>query len=171
MSEIEEIRKKLPEGPTKLDPKGLFSQDRGERAYYVGAATTDSVLLPLTRDGFEALLERAAGQFTPPLPVDNSVRKVFSGWVHHIENNKNATSIEEVGRILYKSIANSLTWTVDQEIKMVEQESLAQARAEAQKKADDERKAAKIAEREIKQATKASRRTTVRSKPDESEAT
>ncbi len=108
---------KSAESADMTDPKAFFLTDRGERAYYAAAKASDEVLLPLTRDGFEALLERVCGQFTPALPVDDSTRKVFSGWVHHIENQVNTATIERLGKILYKSVSNALTWTIDQEIK------------------------------------------------------
>lgn len=108
---------KSPEVADMTDPKAFFLTERGERAYYAAVKPTDEVLLPLTRDGFEAMLERVCGQFTPPLPMDDSTRKVFSGWVHHIANEVNTTTIERMGKILYKSVSNALTWTIDQEIK------------------------------------------------------
>lgn len=167
-NEVEETPVKLPTGPKK-DPKDFFKLDRGERAAYFAAGPTDSVLLPLTRDGYEALLERATGQFSPPLPMDDSVRKVFSGYVHHMVNELNTITIEQIGKVLWKSISNALTWEIDQEIKTKQVEELTQLRAAAQKAADDKRREEKIAAKEIKQASKASRRMTVATKPNEAE--
>lgn len=148
-----------------VDPKAFFATDRGERAYYEAAAPTDVVLLPLTRDGFEAMLEAVCGQFKPTLPIDDSTRKVFSGWVHHIANEVNTATIEGLGKILYKSLSNALTWTIDQEIKQKHQKiANEKAHEEALKK-----RAEKIAERNQKYK-KAGSRVTVTPKKNETEA-
>lgn len=146
-----------------IDPKAFFLIDRGEREYYKKALPTDVVLLPLTRDGFEAMLEAVCHQFTPPLPIDDSTRKVFSGWVHHIANELNTTTIELIGKILYKSISNALTWTIDQEIKKKGQDAANEA---AHKEALAKRQE-KLAAKEERYGKKAGKRVTVTTKKNE----
>lgn len=97
----------------------IFDQDRGERAYYEKMPPTEAILLPLTKDGFEALLERVA--MSRNLPVDDAARAVFAGYVHHIPNEQDTTTIETLGKMFHKSISNSTTWRIDQEIKLKRQ--------------------------------------------------
>lgn len=128
----------------------LFDQDRGERATYKAAKPTDDVLLPITRDGFEAFIEVCVNQFTPPLPIDDSIRKVLSGYVHHMTNEQNTTTIEKMSKVLYKSISNALTWTIDQQIKQKVQKELATNQEALKLKAVSE----KIAKAEEKRTRK-----------------
>lgn len=171
MKKSEKIADSAAEIDQKLvDPKAFFATDRGERAYYLGAGLTEEVRLPLTRDGFEAMLEAVCGQFTPPLPVDDSTRKVFSGWVHHIENEVNTTTIEKMGKILYKSVSNALTWTIDQEIKKKGMDAAAKAQQEADEKCRVElvaQRQAKLAEKEKKYGKKGKTHVTVTPKKNE----
>lgn len=98
------------------DKKAFFDKERGERELYTITAPPDvEIPLPLTRDGFEALIERSAA--CHGLPVDDSIRSVLAGWIHHIPNDQHTTTINKVAGILYKSISNALTYTIDQEIK------------------------------------------------------
>lgn len=156
--------KPLPVGFKKpnLDPLGYFDVDRGEPAYYENATTTDSVFFPLTRAGVTALLNRAASQFSPPLPTDAAAMKILTGWVHHVDRKTATTTIQEISHVLYKSLANALTWTVDQEIKMVEQEELDKKRAAAKALAESEN-AQKIAEKRNAKSAKRAERSAKRS--------
>lgn len=144
-------------------PVDFFLIDRGERALYESADLDVEVLLPVTRDGFEALLECASKLFTPPLPVDDSIRKVFAGYVHHMTNETSTTTKAKIGAILYKSIANALTWTMDQEIKAKQQAEI-KAVQEKEKALADE---AKKTQAEAKRALKVIRRTKYKNGEDE----
>lgn len=155
-----------------MDPKDdFFKKDRGERGIYEAAKPSDEVLLPLTRDGFEAILERATGLFHPPLPVDDSIRKVFAGYVHHMPNEISTITIEKVGSVLFKSISNALTWTLDQEIKQKAQQEIAekQAKLRAEFEAQEAEKAKDKASE--KRQRKAAKRVTIAESPDVKEAT
>lgn len=132
----------------------LFDQDRGERAAYKAAQPTDEILLPITRDGFEAMIEVCVNQFTPPLPVDDSIRKVLSGYVHHMTNEESVTTIKKMSAVLYKSISNSLTWTIDQEIKRKVQKQLAEQEEALKLKAVTEKIAKAKDKRERKSKVK-----------------
>lgn len=98
----------------------IFDQDRGERDFYLKAPVDVQIRLPLTKDGFEALLERVASERS--LPVDDAARMVLAGYVHHIPNEQDTTSIETLGKIFHKSVSNSTTWRIDQEIKLKRQQ-------------------------------------------------
>ncbi len=106
----------------------IFEQDRNERQMYNDAAIDEEVELPLTKDGFEALLERAAGYYT--LPVDDLMRQVLAGYIHHVPNEQNTAVLEQIAKVLHKSVSNSTTWRIDQEIKQ-------KFRDEADKKAKE----------------------------------
>lgn len=95
----------------------FFTSERFERQKFMEANPTEVLPLPLTRAGFDALMERVCGQFSPPLPNEDSGRKVITAWIHHIANDVNTFTIESLGKVLWKSLSNSLTWQIDQEIK------------------------------------------------------
>lgn len=94
----------------------IFDQDRGERGTYTLSAFEDEVRLPITKDGFEALLEISAN--VNKLPVDDAMRSVLAGYVHHIPNEKATTTVKTIADMLYKSVSNTLTWQIDQEVKL-----------------------------------------------------
>ncbi len=143
------------------DPKEFFNIDRGERQVYEAAGPTDQVLLPLTRDGHAAMLELAVKQFNPPLPIDDSMSKVFTQYAHHLANETNFTTIETVGKVLYKSLVNALTWTLDQEIKEKQRKQFEEAQRKAKEEFDRLQKDEAMRKREMKQVKKAGRRMTV----------
>lgn len=109
-----------------MTKEDVFTQERGEREQYLLAETEDEILLPITKDGFEALLSAAASRYS--LPVDDSMRSVLAGYVHHIENEKNTTTMSQISRVLYKSVANALTWSIDQDIKEKRRQAMAAAK-------------------------------------------
>jgi len=94
----------------------IFDQDRGEKGHYMEADIDDEIELPLTKEGFYALLERVTSVYT--LPQDDTMIQVLAGYVHHIPNEKNTSTIRQLATVCYKSVANSTTWRIDQEIKM-----------------------------------------------------
>lgn len=133
-------------------PHSFFVMDRGERAYYETSGASDPVRLPVTRDGFEALLGRAATQFDPPIPLTDSLRIVFAGFVHSIDRAVNTTTIEAVSKALFKSISNALTWIIDQELKAKKQAEIAAMQAKMKADAEElERNAKKEAAAEKRQ--------------------
>ena len=93
----------------------IYDQNRGEREYYLTCWVGSKIKLPLTKDGFEALLERVTEY--RDLPLDDASRAVIAGYVHHIANEQDFTTIKILGKILHKSVSNSTTWRIDQEIK------------------------------------------------------
>lgn len=137
--------------------ENFFVKDRGERAYYKAASASDPVRLPLTRDGFEAMLELSASQFDPPLPVNDSMRAVFAGYVHHLTNETNITSIETIGKILYKSVTNALTWTIDQEVKKKRQDEATAFAAKCKADAEEAERKAKVESAADKRQKKANK--------------
>lgn len=134
----------------------IYEQDRGEKECYLAAKKDDVVGLPLTKTGFEGMLEAAAKIYN--LPIDNQMRQVLAGYVHHLGNDKNETTLQEIARVLYKAISNTTTWRIDQEIK--EAHRLMVAAQEAEMKAKREQMAIDDAKakREAKEEKKAKMR-------------
>jgi hypothetical protein len=93
----------------------IFNQDLGERAVYSTIEANHVIELPLTRDGFEGLLERAAKEYN--LPIDDMMRLVLVAHIHHIANNENTTTISNMAKLMHKSVTNSTTWRIGEEIK------------------------------------------------------
>lgn len=93
----------------------IFNRGLGERQEYEASEFSEEILLPITKDGFECLLEIAAHAIN--VPLDDKLRSVFAGYVHHIGNEKNTITIEQICSVLHKSISNQLTWEIDQQIK------------------------------------------------------
>jgi hypothetical protein len=94
----------------------IFEQDRNERNHYMECPLDEEVELPLTKDGFEALLERATSIYA--LPMDDAMKQVFAGYIHHIPNEQNTITIKLLAKVFYKSVANSTSWRIDQETKL-----------------------------------------------------
>lgn len=149
---------KVQDQAPKPSPRDFFKSDRGERETYMAAALTDTVLLPLTYDGYEAFIERACKQFTPALPIDDSIRKVFCTYVHHIASEVNTTTIEAMGKVLWKSLTNALTWEIDQEVKAKARVEIMAAQAKAQAAYDEQKKQEAIAKREMKSAKRSAKK-------------
>lgn len=94
----------------------IYESDRGERAYY--EKTRDpkvSMKLPITRDGIESILEQVTSSMD--IPLDDTIRQVFCGHVHHLPTTENSLSFETVMRVLHKHMANHATYLMDQETK------------------------------------------------------
>lgn len=96
-----------------MDRDDLFEQDRGEN--YDSVKVGQEINLPMTRPGFERLLTVLSERFG--VPADDGCRQVLAGYVHHIPNEADTADFNTLGRVLRKSIANGLTWKIDQEIK------------------------------------------------------
>ncbi len=105
----------------------VFGQDRQERIKYMSAETEAEIMLPLTQDGFNALLEATAS--IHELPVDNLSREVLAKYLNHLSNQQETTTIKELSDRLYRAFSHALTWKIDMEVKI---ENQAQARKEAE---------------------------------------
>lgn len=107
----------------------LYQSDRGEREYYESKRSLkERIRLPLTKDGLEALLEMATKALD--IPLDDTTRQVFAGYVHHLDQTENSTTLGEVGKVLYKNMANFSTWKLDQDSKIAAAEKQAAKLAE-----------------------------------------
>jgi hypothetical protein len=97
----------------------VFFQDRKEREYYFHLKSTHNVdhevLSPLTRDGFEALLEVCCAEHD--LPVNDSMRSCLVAALHGIPRGSNTTTLNAMAKTLYQAFSNANTWQIDQEIK------------------------------------------------------
>ena len=71
-------------------------------------------------------------------PLDDTVRQVFCGYVHHLDQTVKTTSLGAVGDLLWKHFANNATWTMDQETKKNQRDESARlAKAKEVKDATD----------------------------------
>ena len=95
----------------------FYKTDRKERNYYL-TTEDENVYLPLTNDGFEALLEIAAKQYD--LLVDNRLRSLLAGYIHHIPSDEITMDFDKMTKVLYKSYSNSMTYEIDQKAKKEE---------------------------------------------------
>lgn len=95
----------------------FYKQERGERTYYETCGDED-VLLPLTNDGFEALLEMAAKEHD--LIIDNRLRSLLAGYIHHIPSEEITVNFVKLANAMYKSFSNSMTYDIDQKAKAEE---------------------------------------------------
>lgn len=109
----------------------VAASDRGERAYYESKKSLkELVRLPITEDGVESLLEMVTGALE--IPLDDTTRQVFAGYVHHLPSTTKHTTYGEVGALLYKHMANHVTWKIDQATK--EKARLAKEKKDAEAK-------------------------------------
>lgn len=109
----------------KSTRKDLYeSTSRKEREYYENLRSLKQpIKLPITKDGIEALLFMVTESLD--VPLDDTLREVFCGYVHHIENSENTSSLSEIGKYIWKHYSNSATWMMDQECKEKRREELA----------------------------------------------
>jgi len=140
------------------DQVSFFDKPRGEVDKYKTCGIDDEVLMPVTREGFEAFIERCVNEFVPPLPFDDSIRKVFAGYIHHLENEVNTITVRQISKVLYKSIANAMTWTMDQEVKAKLQREHNERVKKAQAIADEQAKQNALAKKAAKQERKSARK-------------
>lgn len=114
----------------------LFESDRGERKYYESKRSLkEKIRLPLTLDGCETILEMATGFLE--IPLDDTLRQVFCGYVHHMGQTQHTTTLGEIGNLLYKHMSNAVTWKLDQDTKdriRTKQIAVAEASKEAASK-------------------------------------
>lgn len=94
--------------------KEFFEQQGFEKGSYTYEDIGDLVDLPVTREGFEALLQRALE--VGGLPLNDEARMVFCGLVHHIQRDTATTTIQTLATHLRKHLANALTTMIYNEI-------------------------------------------------------
>lgn len=95
----------------------FYSSERGEKEYFEGIAIVDeSVIVPLTREGFEALAKRATDMHN--LILDDPIRSLIAGYIHHIPSNKIIFNMQDLCYVIYKGVSNNLTFAIDQEAKL-----------------------------------------------------
>lgn len=109
----------------------LFTSDRNERAIYNKAIPEYEVPVPLTNDGFEALLETAAALYN--LPIDDTARQTVAVFIHHLAPEENLITVDKIAKVIYKSCANQLTWEIDQGLKAKKQAERIKMLEEAQR--------------------------------------
>lgn len=123
----------------ELTREDVFTSDRGEREYYESRKSlTEKVRLPLTLDGCEALLEQVTGALE--IPLDETTRQVFCGYIHHLPQTMRSTTYGEIGGLLYNHMAKAVTWKLDQNTKEL------RAKKETLLKASEEKPELKLAE-------------------------
>lgn len=136
----------------------VFDQDRGERAYYSEflmckpAQRSESIFLPLTKDGFEALMELVCEAFN--LPLDDGMRSVLAGYVHHLSNETNTSTIDQLGKVLWKSVSNVTTWRIDQDIKIARNKAIKEKHDKEQADLVEQEKLTAVAKLEAKKNRK-----------------
>ncbi len=97
----------------------FYNFERGERSYYESLDDMEGeAYLPLTFDGFEALLKVVAD--VNDLPVDNRLRSLLAGYIHHIPSDEITLDLEKLAKAFYKSFSNSMTYDIDQKAKAEE---------------------------------------------------
>lgn len=94
----------------------VFTSDRGERKYYESKRSLkEQIRLPLTLDGCEALLEMVTKALE--IPLDETTRQVFAGYVHHLPQTVKHTTFGDIGSLLYNHMSKAVTWKLDQNAK------------------------------------------------------
>lgn len=136
--------------------KNLMESDRGEREYYEKAEHTQLVRVPITRAGFEALVEFACRAVD--IPVTDPMRNVAVGFLHHLETTTFETTIKDVSAALYKSLSNHMTYSIDQEIKAAANKELAEEREKQRQAIEDLEKQRKIEAAQEKRTKKSAKK-------------
>lgn len=93
----------------------FFKQDR-QKNKYQAQIFSEEVSVPVTIPEFEELLSQAAA--VHELVVDDKLRSILAGYIHHIPNDQCTLTIEKVSKVLLKSVSNDITWIIDQEVKL-----------------------------------------------------
>lgn len=108
------------------------STSRKEREYYEGIRSLKQpIKIPITKDGIETILEMACEALE--VPLDDTIREVFCGYIHHLDQNVKHTTMGEVGNVIWKNLSNNATWTLDQECKEKRRKLAEEERAEKAK--------------------------------------
>ncbi len=112
----------------------LFESKRGEREGYESCELFDSVNIPVTRDGFEALIE-TVGRLEG-LPVDDQAKSAIAAYFHHMDRETDSVTLDVLGSVLRKNLCNQLTWIIGSEIKQKMELEAANTAAAASKEPD-----------------------------------
>ena len=104
----------LEESPT-ISRKEIFESDRGEREEFgIDIILDNPMRLPITRDGFEAMLE--IGASICAVAVDDQLRSVLCGYIHSIDRKTDTFTFQEWTSVIHKHYCNNLTWIINEEL-------------------------------------------------------
>lgn len=92
----------------------IFDTERGEAEYYKKVNINTKVTLPITRTGFDAILDRACAFYK--IPKDDVARQIAIHWVHHFDRDENESTIKSLAKMIHKHLANSLTSLIFSEL-------------------------------------------------------
>lgn len=142
------------------DFKKFIETDRGERKHYeiIGQYLIDrvqpdqNVRLPLTRDGFEAIVEQACKYLC--VEVTGPARNVAVGFFHSLSRTVMETKISDLAGAIHNALSNHMTYQIDQEIKAEANKELAEENRKLREAQEELVKQAAIEKREKKLAKK-----------------
>lgn len=141
--------------------KELMESDRGEPAIYEKAGADDKVRMPITRDGFEALVARACELLE--INVTGPIRNVSVSFLHSIPRIEADLTPKRLMDAIWNSLSNHMTFEIDQEIKKDAQEELRQEQESLRKAQEDLAKQKAIEKRQGKIAKKSGKTLSVAS--------
>ncbi len=78
-----------------------------------------------------------------------------------MKNEESYTSIEALAKVLWKSVSNSLTWTIDQEVKAKAKAAHEERNAKLKAEQDELNKQAALAKADMKREKKGSKKLTM----------
>ena len=117
----------------------IFDQKNDEGSNYGSLDEKVEITLPLTKRGFDNLMTEITKRYG--LPNDDASYMVIAGYIHHIPNEQDTTTLAILGKVLRKSVANSTSWRIDQEIKMKRNTEMTEARKKKEEQDELARKA------------------------------
>lgn len=134
------------------DFKIFIESDRCERANYTNVSVTEEIRTPLTRDGFETLVERAC-KFLD-VEVTGPARNVAVGFLHSLPRTVFKTTIQDLAGAIHNALSNHMTYQIDQEIKAEANKELAEENRKLREAQEELAKQAAIEKRQQKLAKK-----------------
>lgn len=137
------------------DFKIFIESDRGERAHYTEVPVDMEIRTPLTRDGFETLVERAC-KFLD-VEVTGPARNVAVGFLHSLPRTVFKTTIQDLAGAIHNALSNHMTYQIDQEIKAEANKELAEENRKLREAQEELAKQAAIEKRQKKLAEKAAK--------------
>lgn len=143
------------------DFKNFMESDRGERAIYekayniiVGQTEAEpNVFMPLTRTGFEAMVEFACKLIN--VEVTGPIRNISVGFLHSIDRKLGTTTLTELSHSILSTLSNHMSHTIDQEIKAEANKELAEEQRKLREAQEELARQAAIDKRQKKFAKKA----------------
>lgn len=112
----------------------LYKSDRGVGGYNVDELCN----LPVSSQGFEDMLDKAAGLVN--LPVDDFARIAVVSYLHHLPNDRMKIDLYEIARVIHVSYSRGITYLEGQfaknrmDIAQQEERQKLQAEAESERK-------------------------------------